>query len=87
MTLAELYRELERHDWHFAMSDDNRVYCAGRENGERLERAAMAIEGGPELRKAHIGHVFSGEPYGTAKAPKPEKPTETTEPKKSERVS
>lgn len=74
MTLAELYRELERHDWFYAMSDDPRVYSAGRENLDRLEREAMSIEGGPELRQGFIKHIFSGEPWGTPKAPKPEMP-------------
>lgn len=77
MTLAELYRELERHDWFHEMSDDPRIYHAGQENWRRLEREAMSIEGGPELRQAYIKHVFSGPAFGSPKAPKPEKPEGT----------
>ena len=86
MTIAELYKELERHDWHYDMSDDHRVYCAGLDNWARIERESMNVEGGPELLRGFTKHIFSGEPWGSPKAPKPEMPTtETTEPKKSER--
>jgi len=78
MTLAELYRELERHDWFFEMSDDPRVYSSGRENQNRLRTAAQFIEGGRDLMSAYSKHVFSGPAFGTAKAPKPPRPDELT---------
>ncbi len=71
MTLAELYRELEAHDWYYEQSEDARVYRAGRENALRLELTAKTINGGLNLCKAFAKHVFSGPPYGTVKAPKP----------------
>jgi len=76
MTLPEFYDELERHDWHFAMSDDGRIYHKGLENTVRLERLALDIEGGPELRRAFTEYVFSGKPWGTEKKQKPERPKE-----------
>jgi hypothetical protein len=78
MTLAELYRELERHDWFFEMSDDPRVYSQGREHWDRMQRDMMTVEGGPELVRAYTKHVFSGPAFGTPKAPKPAKPDELT---------
>jgi len=78
MTLAELYRELERHDWFYAMSDDHRVYTARHDDERRLQREAATIEGGRDLMSAYSQHVFSGPAFGTPKAPKPPRPDELT---------
>ena len=74
MNLADLFRELERHDWFHAMSDDASVDRAGDANWNRLKSEADKIEGGPELMRAYSKHVFSGQSFGTPKAPKPECP-------------
>jgi len=74
MTLQQLYDELERHDWFYAMSDDDRVYRAGSANASRLILQAAAVPGGAELMSAYQKHVFSGEPWGSTKTPKPERP-------------
>jgi hypothetical protein len=72
MTLHELFRELERHDWFHQMSDDHRVFVSGQEDWRRLDAAAKSIEGGKELFQAYSKHVFSGEAFGTPKHPKPD---------------
>lgn len=71
MTLSELYRELERHDWHYQMSDDRRVYSAGLENWRRLLHEAKKIEGGEKLLGQYSKHIFSGEAFGTPQELKP----------------
>jgi len=76
MTLAELYKELERHDWFHARSDDQSVYHRGREHQIDLLTAARKMVGGEELYSAYSKHVFSGPAFGTAKEPKPEMPVE-----------
>jgi len=76
MTLAELYRELEQHDWFYQMSDDPYVYSFGNDNERRLQYLANAIPGGTDLMRSYWKHVFSGEAFGTPKAPKPVNPDE-----------
>ncbi len=73
-SLAELYDQLESHDWHYSMSDDQRVYLAGQRNHEQLRADATAIPGGTDLLAAFSRHVFSGDPWGTIEAPKPPRP-------------
>lgn len=74
MNLAELYTELERHDWFHAMSDSAEVHERGDANWNRLKSEADKIPGGLDLMTNYAKHVFSGEPFGTPKAPKPEMP-------------
>jgi hypothetical protein len=72
MTLHELFRELERHDWFHQMSDDHSVYQAGQTDWKRIEAEAKKIDGGMELFREYSKHVFSGEAFGTPKHPKPD---------------
>jgi hypothetical protein len=78
MTLAELYRELEAHDWFHAMNDDARVADVGRQDWERLLWEAKRIEGGLSLFNGYSKYIFSGPAFGTPQAPRPEKPDELT---------
>ena len=73
-TLGELYEALERHDWFTAMSDDHRVWAAGEARRDTLMEAAGRIDGGEALLRGFTAHVYSGEPWGTVKQPKPERP-------------
>lgn len=74
MTLQQLYDELQRHDWFYHMSDDNRAYTAGAANAARLVLEAAAIPGGAQLMSAYQRHAMSGEPWTKEKHPKPERP-------------
>lgn len=76
MTLAELYKGLERHDWFHAMSDSREVYQRGRSRQIELLTAARKMVGGGELYAAYAKHVFSGPAFGTPKHPKPAMPVE-----------
>ena len=76
MTLAELYRELEGHDWFHAQSDDPRVYEEGQRNWIKMFFAARKIEGGEQLFRDYSKHVNSGPKFGTPQHPKPERPKE-----------
>lgn len=40
MTLREYKRRLNKHDWHYAMSDDSRWYDAGLAEENELKRLA-----------------------------------------------
>ena len=73
MTLQELWDELERHDWYFAMSDDHSVYCAGAANYSRLNEEGRHSRPHANLMKAFQDHKFSGKPWGTEQTPKPER--------------
>jgi hypothetical protein len=75
MTIAELYRALERHDWFYAQSDDPGVYRQGRSNSITLLTAARNLIDGEKLYEAYSKHVFSGPAFGTPKHPKPPMPT------------
>jgi len=75
MTIAELYKALEAHDWFHAMSDSREVYERGQNEWRRLQYASVALCV-PELFNEYSRHVFSGPAFGTPKHPKPEMPKE-----------
>jgi hypothetical protein len=72
MTLEQLYKELEKHDWYYRMSDDHRSYTSGYQNEFRLRTLARAIEGGTELFNRYRDWKRSGSPMGTNQLEKPE---------------
>lgn len=78
MTITELYRALQCHDWFHAMSDDPHVYESGQNEWRRLQYAAAGL-GVPELFTEYSKHVFSGPAFGTPKHPKPAMPKEKPE--------
>lgn len=73
--LVALYDALENFDWFYDYSDDPRVAERGRQERAKLEKQVAQTEGGQELYDAFKDHMFSGEPWGTEKAPKPTRPT------------
>ena len=75
MTITELYDQLNKHDWHYAMSDDGNVFRRGHAEEIRLQAAARTIEGGMQLFEEFVAHVSSGKPWGTEPKPKPTRPT------------
>lgn len=75
MTLEEYYRELEYHDWYYHYTDDHSVWLRGQANAERIDRIAEQSPEHRALRDAWAAHQFSGPPWNTERAPKPERPT------------
>lgn len=74
MELQEYYEELGKHDWFYQYSDDHSVWRHGESARARL--ASIANQS-PEHRALWDGfnkHMFSGDAWGTEKAPKPGKP-------------
>jgi hypothetical protein len=47
MNIEQYKKRLEKHDWHYAFSDDSRVYDRGRK--EQMELQAIAKELDPDL--------------------------------------
>jgi hypothetical protein len=73
--LQAFYDRLERHDWFYHYSDDNKVYNAGREADSKLKEYAR--EKGSDFKNLmtdYQNYLFSGSLYGTEKKPKPERP-------------
>lgn len=73
-TLARYWDMLREHDWYWEFSDDPSVARRGREAEARL-MAGMRLS--PEhkmLWAAWHRHMFSGEPWGTERAPEPPRP-------------
>lgn len=74
-TLAQFWDVLDGFDWYYMMSDDGSVYRAGERGYQRIFNMAKA--GGPDfeaLFEKFGDHKFSGEPWGTPNAPRPERP-------------
>lgn len=74
MNIQDFYKKLQVHDWTYMFSDDHSVWLRGKEADAELAREAQSIDGGNELMQAFGKHIFSGEAYGTPKAPYPECP-------------
>lgn len=73
-TLADLWDQLNRHDWYYTFSDDHGVWLRGEAERNRLNGLAASIEGGKELMGSFSEHYFTGEPWGNEKQPKPPRP-------------
>lgn len=74
-TLQEYYDMLVKHDWYFDWSDDGRVWRAGVKARDELKAIAEANgEAYQELLTGFQKYMFTGEPWGTERAPKPERP-------------
>lgn len=74
MNAQEFYDACEKLDWHYAMSDDHRVWTRGIEANDKLMDQAPLGSENRAIYDAWHKHIFSGEPWGTPKAPKPERP-------------
>lgn len=75
-TLPEFWDVLNNFDWYYMMSDDGSVYRGGERAYQRI--VAMATAGGPEfeaLFEKFREHKFSGEPWATPSAPRPDRPS------------
>lgn len=75
MTLDEYYDILDKHDWFYEFSDDSRVYGRGvKAKQDLLNTANQHGQEYKNLYDAFKKYHFSGKPWGTEEAPKPEKP-------------
>lgn len=75
MGLAEYWDNLNRHDWYYQFSDDHGVWCAGESDAGRLAALAMLSNEHKAMHEQFTKHYYSGEAWGTPRAPKPERPT------------
>ena len=67
MNLHDLHKELSKFDWHYHMSDDNRVYMAGLKKWDDLKDMGHDIDGGPEM-------IVAFQHWADGKAEKPIRP-------------
>jgi len=75
MNLPEFYDQLDRHDWYYEWSDDHGVWERGSSDANRLAQIAKESPVHQKLHNDFTEHKFSGESWGTEKAPKPIRPT------------
>lgn len=78
-SLAGYHNTLINQDWFSAFSDDHTVYAEGAHF--QVSLTDFAVKNGPAfawLRWAHRKHVYSGEPWGNEKKPRPLTPTVLT---------
>ena len=79
VTLAQYYDMLEAHDWYFDWSDDGSVWRRGQANVDKLVAIAEQSPEYEQLFMAYREHMFTGEPWDSPRAPKPDRPEETNE--------
>ena len=76
MKLKDFWIELNKHDWYYDFSDDHSVWQRGQKRKDELVAMSQESPQNKALYDKMAKHWFSGEPWGTEKAPKPEQPTE-----------
>jgi hypothetical protein len=54
-----LETECKRHDWWYMMSDDHRVYCAGRDNYAKLQAIYVKAKEVDALKALEIWEKYS----------------------------
>ena len=74
MTLIEFYRLLDGHDWYYPYDDDHRVWEDGNKINDKIQVIKHSSAEHLALYENFLKHKFSGSPWGTRKAPKPEIP-------------
>lgn len=70
MTKQEYFEACASFDWYYNFSDDHRVWC----NGHQRENELKAIgkeNGWLDIWQAWCDHMFTGEPWGTERKPRP----------------
>lgn len=76
ITVVEFYDICQGFDWHYAMSDDFRVWQRGEEEGRWVREVARQNPGFEQIYDAWRKYIFSGKHYGVPEAPKPERPAQ-----------
>ena len=74
VSLTEYWDMLNCHDWYYDFSDDHRVWRAGQENMQKLRLLSQQSPEHGKLLSDFNKHYFSGDPWGTERAPKPPRP-------------
>lgn len=75
-SLSEYYDKLVTHDWFYSYSDDHSVWQRGEAAMSNLVAEYKDKPEFKELYDAFVAYHFSGDAYGTPKAPYPERPKE-----------
>lgn len=65
ITLEDFKKMLSRHDWFYNFSDDHRVYTAGLDAENRINR--IIATSGPEYRQAHDEFIKANFPENPKK--------------------
>lgn len=73
-SLQSYYDALEQFDWFYHFSDDHRVWKKGEAASKKIKYLANQSPEHADLYRRFHKHHFSGEPWGTEKEPKPERP-------------
>lgn len=74
MTLQEFYDKCAAFDWYYEYSDDHRVWQRGCTAHDALRAEAASDPAKSEIYQAWHKHMFTGEPWKSERAPRPEKP-------------
>lgn len=73
LSLSEYWEMLNNHDWYFDCSDDGKVFARGRASLAKLSDIARQSEEHKKMFDGFKAHKFSGKPWNTDQAAKPEK--------------
>lgn len=75
ITLQEFYDMLDKHDWHYVMTEDRRAYSVGKESEQKIKRI---VSGNGfefhDLLQAFEDYKWQGPPFNISK---PERPGES----------
>lgn len=74
ISLSDYWDMLDKHDWYYEFSDDNRVWQAGRQSETSILELSKTSQEYSNLANAFYGHMFSGKAYGNEQQPKPARP-------------
>lgn len=72
MTRKEFFFEAQGFDWFYEMSDDHRIWLNGHNRRTELMKEAKADEVKEAMWEAWARHMYSGAPWDTPKAPRPQ---------------
>ena len=75
ISLVEYYDVLNSFDWYYVMSEDHGVWKSGEARWAKIYNIAIVNEGRyMKLLNGFRDYYNSGQPWGTERQPKPERP-------------
>jgi hypothetical protein len=74
VSLSEFWDMLNQHDWYHVFSDSWEIDQRGAENRAKLLEIAHQSDAHTKLFIDFENHYWTGKPWGTEQAPKPERP-------------